>query len=253
MPPLSESSSTLLVGDRGDAHSSIFDSSGFMSLSEDEDDASMISEQDFAPLVTQKNSKRGVHFCEHALLYEVDRIDEMYKEDCWLSYEEFIQIKGSCMDIVMKATRDTQICHEHDLRGLEHKTPQGMVKRQQAKKSSIGAVLEEQTYQSALGLKDADWLASVYREVATRSVVEAKIRGIRDEIAVKPEREIFYNDFRKFVCWVQCYLCYHASSSYIHTKKTTTCAVKQEWVRMVGETQESTTNELKNFNMCIKC
>jgi hypothetical protein len=195
MPPLSEIA--MPGAERGDvagAQHSWIDDSGFLSLSEDDEDGDI---QSLEPLVPEK--KRVVKFCEHALLFEIDRIPEEYKEDCWLTYEEFIRIKGSCMTTVMQAIQPDQ-AYCHDLRGLEHKTPQGMAKRQQAKKSSIQAVLEEQTYQSALGFKDDEWLASIYRDVASRSLTEAKIRGMRDELAIKPERQVFYNDYRQFIC-----------------------------------------------------
>jgi len=126
---------------------------------------------------------RSVRFCDDVSIREID-IQEDDITERWMVQEDFVEIRQNVVDILRMA-RSPGPKPSLDLRGLEHKTPSGHQRRLTNRKTSICAVLNEQEFQRHTSFADPDGLASVYRQCCHRPLIEAKIMGMRDEIAIK--------------------------------------------------------------------
>ena len=161
-------------------------------------------------------SSPSVRFRDDVRVREIPRLTDEEILDCWMSRNDYTKIKQECMNIVRVAvaggrpiTASTfSSCNSTtpasssvpsypyyypDLRGLENKTPCGVHRRVQNKTGAIKAVLNEQKLQLDRGIKDPDWIASVYKECSRRCSMEAKIMGMRDEIAITRDQILCYN------------------------------------------------------------
>ena len=63
----------------------------------------------------------------------------------------------------------------------ESRTKLGSRARAKARKKALGAVLDEQDIQREEGLEDENFVASIYREMAGQSSLEAWNRGLKDQ------------------------------------------------------------------------
>lgn len=146
--------------------------------SEDEDE---FSEVDLLPV--QKESRR-VNFSDNISVQEIPNVPEEYRFSYWMTKEDHRDIRLRVSNEVHAAVSRCAT-HSGDFRGLEHKTPTGIYRRKQNRQAAINAVLQEQEFQMKTGYEDPDGIASVYREISSKSLVEAKLMGMRDEIAIK--------------------------------------------------------------------
>jgi hypothetical protein len=129
-------------------------------------------------------SPRSVRFHWDVHVQEIPNPTEEEKLATWMKKSDYADIRNECISVIRCAMNQTSTAN---IRGLEHKTPEGVYRRQQNKMGAMKAVIEEQDFQSRRGFSDPDWIAAVYGENAQRCLVEAKIRGVRDELEVKEE------------------------------------------------------------------
>lgn len=171
-----------------DTESTLSSSSLSSLLSSEEED----EEQSPSHVTTSKS----VRFLDDVRVREIPKLSKEEVVDCWMNQQDYAKIKQECITVVRMAiakpiTSSMTTIVPVDLRGLETKTPTGIHRRVQNKTGAIQAVLNEQKIQKNRGIKDPDWIASVYKEVTRRCSMEAKIMGMRDEIAITKDIVLF--------------------------------------------------------------
>jgi hypothetical protein len=128
---------------------------------------------------------RTVRFCDDISVMEIPNVPEEDRLSYWMVKEDYIKIRQQVANTVHIAVSRCET-HSSDFRGLEDKTPTAVIyRRRQRRIAAINAVLQEQEFQTRTGYSDPDGIASAYREITTKSLIEAKIMGMRDEIAIK--------------------------------------------------------------------
>jgi hypothetical protein len=127
--------------------------------------------------------QKSVRFCDDVNIKKISNVPVENRLSYWMVKEDYARIRDECMNTVQMSLNrcSTSVV---DFRGLEHKTPQGIYRRQLNRMKARKAVLQEQAFQAETGYSDPDWIASVYREITHRSTIEAKIMGMKDEIAL---------------------------------------------------------------------
>lgn len=102
---------------------------------------------------------------------------------CWFSDAELEQCKDDVLRTVELVSSDAQDCKDNEeycLRGTEHRTREGHMKRQRNKKVARAAVMREQEAQWESGLFDDEAIAVAYRNASAQCVTEARMRAQRD-------------------------------------------------------------------------
>jgi hypothetical protein len=66
-------------------------------------------------------------------------------------------------------------------RNVESRTKIGSKTRMKARRKAFGAVLDEQDIQREDGLEDDNFIASIYKEMAAQSLLEALDKGLKDQ------------------------------------------------------------------------
>ncbi|MGK3734653.1 MAG: hypothetical protein ACI8RD_009026 [Bacillariaceae sp.] len=89
--------------------------------------------------------------------------------------EELKQMKRSCRQL---AKEDVDQAY---LRGLEGRTPSGLLKKRMIRKNARQAVFLEQFRQRELGINDPVGIADAYFEITELQQVTAEIFGLHDE------------------------------------------------------------------------
>jgi hypothetical protein len=127
--------------------------------------------------------QKSVRFSDDVSIKEISNVPEEHRLSYWMVKEDYARIRYECMNTVQTSLHrcSTSVV---DFRGLEHKTPQGIYRRQLNRMKAKKAVLQEQACQAETGYSDPDWIASVYRGITHRSTIEAKIMGMKDEAAL---------------------------------------------------------------------
>ena len=172
-------------------------------LSSEESSSSLSEEEEeLLPSPLTSTSSKSVRFVDDVRVREIPKLSKEEVVDCWMNQQDYKNIKQECITVVRMAMVAAKpipsptvgvgvIGLPVDLRGLESKTPTGIHRRVQNKTGAIQAVLNEQKLQKHRGIKDPDWIASVYKEVTRRCSMEAKIMGMRDEIAITKDIVFF--------------------------------------------------------------
>jgi hypothetical protein len=130
--------------------------------------------------------KKQVRFCDDVSIKTIPNVPAEFKLSYWMNKQDYANIRKECTN-AMQTAPSPCFTSEHNIRGLEHRTSRGLYRRMQNRQRAYKAVLEEQLFQAQTGYSHPDWIASVYREISHRSMIEAKIMGMRDEIATKHE------------------------------------------------------------------
>ena len=141
---------------------------------------------------TGVKTRKCVQFAEHASVFKISSVDDVEERLAyWMTRGEYVQIRENCMREVRMALQQCSTTTSPNFRGLEHKTPQGLYRRFQNRQRATRTVLDEQKRQKESGFSDPSWIAAMYKEVCHRSVMEAKIVGMRDEVYLNHDSYVF--------------------------------------------------------------
>jgi hypothetical protein len=157
-------------------------------------DAITITPITTAAPTTKTTKTTTVRFQDEPHIVEIPRLSEEEKIACWMKRVDYLNIRRECvriiqMSLVLSIGEGAAAAGRSpiDLRGLEQKTPSGLHRRHVNKSGAIKTVLEEQTFQLQRGFSDPEWIAAKYKESVHRCSIEAKIVGVRDELAIKED------------------------------------------------------------------
>ena len=125
--------------------------------------------------------RRSVDFTGESTVIEVEKPDEIEREQIWYSRDEYDIIKAR-NSLIVKMTKKGNFVEneEHSFRGLEHKLKEGFKQRRDNKFAALNSVLEEQDRQYARGFKDYENIAHKYEQAVIDAKQLAFFLGIKD-------------------------------------------------------------------------
>ena len=100
---------------------------------------------------------KSVRFDDDVRIVKIPLVAEEYRMQYWMSREEYVRIRQESMETA-KMAQSKCVTKRGDLRGLEHKTPHGILRRQKNRSMALNAVLTEQDFQIRTGYSDPDWI-----------------------------------------------------------------------------------------------
>lgn len=102
---------------------------------------------------------KSVRFDDEVLIIKIPVVPEEYRLQYWMSREDYVKIREETMKTVRMALSKCSTKTGH-FRGLEHKTPDGVMRRQKNRSMAMNAVLTEQDFQLRTGYSDPDWIGT---------------------------------------------------------------------------------------------
>ena len=123
-------------------------------------------------------------------VFPVPHIDDMSNEDIgmiWYDKSDYDSMKQSFIPIIKRLMRGAKVeeSNSETARGLEFRTREGAMKRQQNKVQAVQTVLDEQDRQLELGLYDVEKISELYFKVGRPCRELARDLGVKDEEFVK--------------------------------------------------------------------
>lgn len=149
----------------------------------------------FSPIVsTRKQPKRkSVSFFPKACVHQVlNRSDYTHKESqaTWYSMGQLRAIKRHNRMLAIHLS--TKAAEDSSMRGLEGRTPEGLVNRKEVKATARNAVMLEQDRQRKWGINNAQTLAQIYSYFSEHSRLQAHMVGLCDQ----KEATEYHNHYR---------------------------------------------------------
>jgi uncharacterized protein YecE (DUF72 family) len=123
------------------------------------------------------------------MLIEIEPIPVEYRSDCFMSKEEYEQIKYDCSILVSQIKNNDATEGNNDTtssycsRGLESNllTGEDFLASYLHRRGALRAVLKEQTFQKQTGYQDIDDIADAYYEYSSKSLAKAQQKAKEDE------------------------------------------------------------------------
>jgi hypothetical protein len=121
----------------------------------------------------------------------VDDMDESEVHETWYTKQDYDTIKNKMISLIKKMMKGDKIeeSNKHTARGLEFRTRQGAMRRQNNKRAGITAVMSHQMQQTYAGIKDDKPISQAYIRATSHCLDEARELGVQDETAIKKDLE----------------------------------------------------------------
>jgi hypothetical protein len=140
--------------------------------------------------VTSLKSRRRLRFSlelnQFFPIVHIDDMDEADIHETWYEKRDYTAIKKSVIPIIQKFANGEKIAetNKQSLRGLEYRTREGTLLRQNLRLAALTAVMNEQDRQWKEGVQDDERLAKVYRDLTSHCQEESRALALKDEAAV---------------------------------------------------------------------
>ena len=131
------------------------------------------------------------HFIDH-----VDDMDDEEIQAIWYDKRDYDAIKNKLIPIIRKMMKGekSEESNRSTTRGLEYRTRQGALRRQQNKSEGLASVLNEQDRQRKNNTKDDELLAEIYRGATSHCQDTSYALALKDEAFITKDLQKLKKD-----------------------------------------------------------
>jgi hypothetical protein len=126
---------------------------------------------------------KSVSFSEKNEVRHIEHVDDLSDEEVstrWYTADDYLLFRSSDKFIIRCMLLGTASACDWCARGLEYRTPDGLMQRRKITYECVDAVLAEQKRQIKSGQADLDRIAAIYSYVGSGSKIQAIKRGESD-------------------------------------------------------------------------
>jgi hypothetical protein len=147
-------------------------------------------------------SRRARFALSNNQVFLIPHINDMTDEEVlniWYEKHDYDQIKANIVPIVQQLMQGDNIeeSNEITIRGLEFRTRNGAIRRQNNKLGAITAVLDEQDRQFDEDVNDPHLISQAYLEISDLCLREAQQLALRDAAFASEYHSVFYHGSRR--------------------------------------------------------